>query len=470
MQKGSWLFSVRAVVLVCASLSLAGYICSGEESESLVGGTGKAPPSPPASTIRQRAVLSEKCLPHCFSPDGGLLVTTRPPRSFSDNVGPICLWDASTGKKRFSLAEDWTAIAGIEFSPDGLLLAAKNKGHHLKLWDVKTGKERAELKLETRFGNYINTRFSPDGRFLIFQRYATGQDENDTLHFWDSQTKQVRGFIEGYFWAMAFSPDGNRFAIFHRKDHRQIVAVDLWEIRKSPFALNRLKRHAVELDAVAFAPALDCFASASSRPGKDNATEIKLWDISTGAVKTRAMHSDPETHVQSLSFSPDGRFLVAQCGGGTQLDWKSKTTIWDVKSELKVTKTYAAAPVVSPDGRWLVETDENGADLFDAATLRRRAAFRVAGDFDVFSHVVTTPKFTSHPTYTFSPDSRIVAMTGLWRRVGKRTSAVGRLWDATTAKEIAALSGCKQIEFGPESRTLASTDEGGIVRLWEIVH
>src|SRR5207253_1155747 len=89
---------------------------------------------------------------------------TRP----RDCPGPIHLWDVPSVRERATVAGDWNSISECRFSPDGTLLAAVSERKHLKLWETATGKERADLSPQTGTDHRLHARFSPDGRFIIY--------------------------------------------------------------------------------------------------------------------------------------------------------------------------------------------------------------------------------------------------------------------------------------------------------------
>jgi predicted transcriptional regulator len=99
-----------------------------------------------------------------FSPDGKVLA------SGEINTGTLKLWDMRTRKEKIVLQEDPDLfhIHNIAFSPDGRTLAVASSNYWIVLWEMATNKERAS------FGTHlpIHSRcdflaFSPDGGKLI---------------------------------------------------------------------------------------------------------------------------------------------------------------------------------------------------------------------------------------------------------------------------------------------------------------
>src|SRR5205814_1745618 len=99
-----------------------------------------------------------------LSSNGRTLVTEDYVHIWHD--GPLRLWDAEWGTQQFRLAEDSGYVYDLRFSPNGrfvAVVASDDSETHLKIWDVTTGKERADLKVVP-----YSVHFSPDSRFLIF--------------------------------------------------------------------------------------------------------------------------------------------------------------------------------------------------------------------------------------------------------------------------------------------------------------
>ncbi len=444
---------------------------------------------------RHRAVLNNggKPIPVCFSPDARTLVTTESSKT-SITPGPVRLWDANTGRERYTLVPGWSNVQGIEFSPDGQLLAARNEGYHLKVWDVATGNERADLELGPKSEWYGHTRFSPDWRFLIFQRGGLRAEERGPLYFRDIDTGLVRATVEGKFEALAFAPDGRHFALSHRDRRDRIANVQLWVLGEAPQYVTLVKQYDVACDELAFSPSLDRFASAEYAPGRENGVQIKVWDMATGSWQAGTVHRDPETRIRSLSFSADGQFLIAQSSNtGRGLDRKDRWVVWDLINGLIVARTCeadptgcAVDPVLSPDGRWFASWDGPGPYLVEMTGLGQRRSLLGPGDSDSAGIVGWNGNAAaSSPGFRFSPDSRVVLVTGLLhlsptsaineylsgtspRPWTSTLSPIARVWDVKSGTELAALPGCAGCLLSPDGRALATTDMKGTVRLWDV--
>jgi WD40 repeat protein len=77
------------------------------------------------------------------------------------------------------------------------------------------------------------------------------------------------------------------------------------------------------------------------------------------------------------------------------------------------------------------------------------------------------PPAIDNPLFRWIRDHLPMKLGGQWRRVA-------RLWDAETGAEIGVFHGCVDIDrsstvlFSPNSKTLATLQDDGIVRLWDV--
>ncbi len=411
----------------------------------------------------------------CFSPDGKTLVTRTGPAGSSAS-GPLRLWDVETGRERLALAADWSNVSCVEFSPDGRLLAARTEWRRVKLWDAATGEEWADLEPEAEDRDFVSSCFTPDGRYLVFQRHGRGGV--DPLRFWDVRAKRVRARVDGYFGLLAFSPDGRRFALFRAPPESSVPEVQVWALGEGPECATLIRSEEVVADVLAFTPDLRGFASATYAHGSDRPGDVKVWDLATGTV-TAATHFD-EWRIGGLSFSPDGRFLTARSRSGT------KWTVWDVHRGLAVVYHGPVEPVLSPNGQWLAVRDATGADRIDTGSRRKHGELRNPRDSHSPSVFVLASNWPSYPSLTFSADGRAAIVGGLWsgspgRLSGRRRAPgwltpyrsnspteVTRLWETTSGRELVALKGCAESLFSPDGRGLAVRHANGRVEIWDV--
>jgi WD40 repeat protein len=446
-------------------------------------------------TIRPYAVLDIGNEGHfiCFSPDGKSLITAGKD-DFSTHAGPLRMWDLERGLERFCVAADWEHIETVHFSPDSSVFAAHEQNRELKLWSASNGEEIGVLDTQTRFGNWVSFRFSPDGTAIVFKDFSKEKEfGEDGITFWNISGRKEVSSIGCYFGTLAFGLDGRTFATFTRKNHEKINRIMLWRWESPTAAPTLIHEHTITADYVAFSPDLTTFATASDLP--DGKGEMALWNMASGTKRGTLTFAEPSTHLQSLSFNANGRILSATGGGGTQLDYHWQTTTWDVSGdEPKQIAATEVIPTVSQDGRWLAIPLERGVSLLDRSVgagieiqnLVKQESRELATDDDVTSSYSSMYNFHKvYPRPVLSPDGEIVVVTGLISQ-GKPSllanvlpakwnpfpddpwGSTVRIWDANSGKHVLSVDRCHDAHFSADGRVLATLHHGSLVKLWQV--
>ncbi|CAD8188619.1 unnamed protein product [Paramecium pentaurelia] len=207
--------------------------------------------------------------------------------SSSSYDSSIRLWDVKTGQQKAKLDGHTSTVYSICFSSDRNTLASGSFDKSIRLWDIKTGQQIAKLDGHTQYVKSVC--FSPDGNIL-----ASGS-EDSSIRLWDVKTGQQKTKLDGHsgsVWSVCISLDGNTLG--SGSDDKSIR---LWDV-KTGQQIDKLDGHTNGILSVCFSPDGNTLASGS------NDKSIRLWDVKTLQQKTKL---DGHTHnVRSVCFSPDG--------------------------------------------------------------------------------------------------------------------------------------------------------------------
>ncbi|KUP96492.1 WD40 repeat domain-containing serine/threonine protein kinase [Thermobifida cellulosilytica] len=329
--------------------------------------------------------------------------------------------------------ETESEVHKVVFSPDGSLLASAESEGMVRLWDVQTGKELAELQ-EAPSGSW-DVAFSPDGSLVV------GSGRNSRIWAWNVETGQHLATLEGHTHGavntVAFSPDGSLLA-----SGGMDSTVRLWDMQTGEQRTVFEGQHDGTVDLVVFSP--DGSVLASGGTGE----AVRLWDVENAQLLAE-LRGYEESVVESLAFSPDGSVLASASDDGT-------VRLWDVETgeelaELEGHTDWVRSVVFSPDGSVLATaSDDHTVRLWDAGTGKELA--------ELEGHAGWVN------TVMFSPDGSVLASAS--------DDGTVRLWEVETGKELAKLEGHTDVVwsavFSPDGSVLASPSDDYTIRLWSV--
>lgn len=137
-----------------------------------------------------------------FSPDGKRLASASADRT-------VKIWDVASGQRIYTLSDALDAVNTIAFHPSGKLLAGAGADRIIRLWELGATEGRQVKSLIAHEDAINQLVFSPDGKLLV----TTGADK--LVKLWDAARLEQTQAIEpqpDWVFALAFSPDGKRFA------------------------------------------------------------------------------------------------------------------------------------------------------------------------------------------------------------------------------------------------------------------
>jgi WD40 repeat protein/tetratricopeptide (TPR) repeat protein len=297
----------------------------------------------------------------------------------------------------------------VAFSNTGKELVSTGQDGTVRIWPLEQSLSAARRLNSSR----VDPVFFADGLLI-----ATA--EGNHVNIWDAASGQrLRSLAEGgEILSIAISPDGRLLAVGNRPS-----SLSLWEIDSG----RRLAEFAGMNDG---------------------------WLEGHYAYCT----------VQTLAFSPDGRFLVAGFGS-REAHFVNRTIdlkVWDAASRREVKRllghTNACVSICfSADGTKMASGSHDGtARVWDTATWQAAGGPLTAGD--------PASRHNSVEAVAFSPDGHTLAMGTLGGNI--------LLGNLVTRERVALprahANSVHCVTFSPDGRTLASGSSDETVRLWNV--
>jgi WD40 repeat protein len=211
---------------------------------------------PPEQSARPLRLRGHRGVVMCvaFSPGGKLVAT-------GSIDGTVKLWDGETGREKATLPAHRSWVNGVAFAPDGTLATA-GSDNAVRLWD-SAGRKTAEFTVKE--GEVRSVALAPDGKTLAAGlRYGS-------VRVWDLKTGKERVTLKahaGDAWAVAFTPDGKTL-VTGGGDWNRPGEVKLWETES--WRETATLRHTGEVLCVAVAKGGQTIAA-----GSWDGT-VKLW-------------------------------------------------------------------------------------------------------------------------------------------------------------------------------------------------
>ncbi len=335
-------------------------------------------------------------------------------------------------------------LTGVDFSPDGRLLATGCLDGAAWLWDMATGREMARLDAGRSFVLLLD--FSPDGRRLVTPNL------DGTAKVWDVASGQMLFTLLGHsdwVYSAGFSPNGETIATASRDK-----TVRLWDA-KDGRPLGIVGHYGASVMCAAFSPDGHslAYAGGSGDPFVSSAdTTVRILNLETGESQTLTGHSDSVTCV---AFSPDGRHLATA-------SWDGTVRLGDLRT-ISELRPFFTGPdrsgfwsvAFSPDSRLCAiggGTSEIDGSVYIVDVETGKGAQVCRGHSRMVRGV------------TFSPDGTKIVTTSF--------DGTAKVWAVPPVPDFVALVGHEQavwtVAVSPDGQWLATGSLDGTAKLWDL--
>ena len=397
--------------------------------------------------------------------------------------GMMVIFDTATGRRIAANGSAHPAIIlAMAFSGDGAKLATADAEGTIKIWadaEKLTSESTALVTLKGHQRSITTVGFSTDGKRLV----TTSVDK--TARVWDLKNPNVairplERFQGPLDLVARFSADGQLIAGPADPGAGQGArGVHLWDAATGRLVRELSADNETGVYSVAFSPTDHRLLAV----GHGGPPSVSLWDIDAGTELARLPAADlllPDIQhsqvIGTLTFSPDGKYLVAGFCAKHYTSRKSEPfplAVWEVATRrlihvLNGHTGFCTALDFSRDGTLLASGSRDGTAIIWSTETWKATRTLENRDRGIDEFDDDEPDQQVGPIYVedvaFSPDGETLALASY--------SGSVHLWDVASGNPLKTLKGhssaVRALVFSPDGRTLASGSADQTVRLWNV--
>lgn len=267
--------------------------------------------------------------------------------AFGTNAGSVQIWDLETGSKVAELSIHTANIEHLEFDARNALLLTACSDGVVRIWDTKSGNERTTLI----GGEGASGSFSPDGKkFVVF----SNKKGEATVYDADSGESITRFKHGDSFVRALFSPDSQ--TLLTAGDDNMI---HIWRL----IGQTRERDLEGKIDSIpelSFSP--DGKVLLAFVPGR----AATAWEFGTG----KCLYTFEQTNIIYTAFSPDSRYILTRSCTGWPV-WVRDAATGNCIHTLTGDGGDPGGGTWSPDGQQIMVSTEEYLERWDAKTFRK---------------------------------------------------------------------------------------------------
>ncbi|KAJ6083698.1 hypothetical protein N7467_007833 [Penicillium canescens] len=229
-----------------------------------------------------------------FSPDGLMIAS-----SSHDNT--IRLWDIE-GDREVTLSGHTGAVFAVSFSSDCQKLASASSDQTIRLWDVA---KASHIRTFEGHRGWVNAvAFSPDNKIIA----SCSHDK--TVRLWDAENTGIDVTSKKHkIRTIVFSPDGKKVALISGDWNVQV-----WDPVEGTHMVS-IQCESGIITSITFSPNDDILATVA------NDKIIRLYGTDDGDLKTKLEGHD--RRINAVAFSADGSMLASASNDRTVKLWRT---------------------------------------------------------------------------------------------------------------------------------------------------
>jgi len=275
-----------------------------------------------------------------LSADGSLVVS-------ASQDGTLRVWRTIDGSLMWELSAHTQAVRSVDISPDGSLIVSGSDDRTVRLWRVADGTLVRSVRSEL-IGRVIRVAFSPDGNLFAVGGHRCIVELRTTRSGILRRTLaqplcSVTGEGQVDYWGLAFNADGSQIVT---GDGRPCCGGSLqrWRVEES-IAPELIRGYDLVIRDVEISPDGETLAVAL-------VGSSFFWLLDMARDEPQRTLDGHSLRVNDLEFSPDGEIVASASRDG-------KIGLWDVESGALLRYLEGGGKIVtsldfSADGRLLV--------------------------------------------------------------------------------------------------------------------
>ncbi|MEW6609636.1 MAG: WD40 repeat domain-containing protein [bacterium] len=229
--------------------------------------------------------------------------------------------------------------------------------------------------------------------------------------------------------------------------------------------VKQVLTHQYDVFSIAFSPDGSQLATGGILDGR-----VSIWDAHSG--KLIRVISDQAGSVEVLTYSPDGKYLVAGRGFVKRIKGNTALNIWNAKTGQLVNNISEPRNVMtlkfSPDQKYLAvgflkeRNNFNDIYIYDAINWNQVKTLSTPGGFNkdfFYSHDGERFIYWMENSYSINKSEKENAINILDAKTGKQIRVI---------KGEPSQSAIKAIALSPDSKFIASADDKNIIRICNI--